>query len=533
MKIKTLQRKIKKLYPSVVVDTKDGCVHLTGTLDNRDDIVNAGYMSVDKKRYLGVLNDIKLKGFEEPKIRIPKTNDATLDGLRVDCLVIGGGISGTSILRELTRYNISALLVEKESDLAMQASGRNDGEVHPGVDLKKGSKKQYYVVRSNPKFGNICKELDVDFVRRGQYACFDKPINPLLKLYAKFRSMNGCPTTVANKKEIEEKETHFTKKVKCAISNPQSGVVSPYELTIAFAENAVSNGAKVSLDTAILDIEVKGDKIISVKTNKGTIYPKVVINAAGCFSDKIADMANDRFFTIHPRSGTDFIFDNKISGHAYETPYREDYSVVAGSLDEIIKKQERLLPSLNKKDIIAYFTGTRAATYEEDFYINKGRKTKNIVHCAGIQSPGLTTAPLVAKDVSKMAIEELSEVMKVEENKSFNPIRKKDPILRKLSSEERNALIKKNPSYGRIVCRCEQISEGEIIDCLNRNIKVPTINGIKRRVRPGMGRCQGGFCMPLVAKIISDHEKFNIYDVKGKQSDYPVTFKSNKRENHD
>jgi glycerol-3-phosphate dehydrogenase len=569
MKIKTLQRKIKKLYPSVVVDTKDGCVHLTGTLDNRDDIVNAGYMSVDKKRYLGVLNDIKLKGFEEPKIRIPKTNDTTLDGLRVDCLVIGGGISGTSILRELTRYNISALLVEKESDLAMQASGRNDGEVHPGVDLNKGSKKQYYVVRSNPEFGNICKELDVDFVRRGQYACFDKPINPLLKLYAKFRSMNGCPTTVANKKEIEEKETHFTKKVKCAISNPQSGVVSPYELTIAFAENAVSNGAKVSLDTAILDIEVKGDKIISVKTNKGTIYPKVVINAAGCFSDKIADMANDRFFTIHPRSGTDFIFDNKISGqinhissfvgakknkkkhskgggivktidnniligpNAYETPYREDYSVLAGSLDEIIKKQERLLPSLNKKDIIAYFTGTRAATYEEDFYINKGRKTKNIVHCAGIQSPGLTTAPLVAKDVSKMAIEELSEVMKVEENKSFNPIRKKDPILRKLSSEERNALIKKNPSYGRIVCRCEQISEGEIIDCLNRNIKVPTINGIKRRVRPGMGRCQGGFCMPLVAKIISDHEKFNIYDVKGKQSDYPVTFKSNKRENHD
>jgi glycerol-3-phosphate dehydrogenase len=313
MKIKKLQKKLSKLYPSVVVSEKDGCVRLTGTLNNWDDIVNAGYMAVDKKRYIGVLNDIKLDGFVELKIRIPKAIDNSLDGLKVDCLVIGGGISGTSILRELTRYNISTLLVEKESDLAMQASGRNDGEVHPGVDLNEGSKKQYYVVRSNPEFGNVCKELDVDFIRRGQYACFEKPIGPILKLFAKFRSMHNCPTTVANKKEIEEKEKYFDKKVKCAVSNPQSGVVSPYELTIAFAENAVSNGAKVSLDTAVLSIEVKDDKIVSVKTNRGTIYPKVVINAAGCFSDKIADMANDRFFTIHPRSGTDFIFDNKTS----------------------------------------------------------------------------------------------------------------------------------------------------------------------------------------------------------------------------
>lgn len=569
MKIKKLEKKFKKLYPSINVEEKDGCVHLTGTLDNWDDIVNAGYLSVDKKRYIGVLNDIKLKDFVEPTMRIPKVVDKSLEGLKVDCLVIGGGISGTSILRELMRYNVSALLVEKESDLAMQASGRNDGEVHPGVDLNKGSKKQYYVVRSNPDFGKICDELGVDFFRRGQYACFDKPLSPILKLFAKFRTKNGCPTEVASKKEIEEKEKFFNKNVKCAVSNPQSGVVSPYELTIAFAENAVANGAKVSLDTAVLGINVENNRIISVVTNRGIIYPKVVINAAGCFSDKIAEMAHDRFFTIHPRCGTDYILDNKVSNqinhissimgktnnkkkhskgggivktidnniligpNAHETPYREDFSVTSSSLDEILHKQERLLPTLNKKDIIAYFSGTRAATYEEDFYISKGLRTKNIVHCAGIQSPGLTTAPLVAKDISKMAIEELKEIQNVDINPKFNPIRKKDPVLRKLSNEERTELIKKNPSYGRIVCRCEQISEGEIVDCLNRNIKVATINGIKRRVRPGMGRCQGGFCMPLVAKIIADHEHINIYDVKGKQMDNPVTFKSTKGENHE
>lgn len=569
MKIKKLKAKLKKLYPTVEANILDGCIHLTGTLKNYEDIVQIGYLAVDKKRYIGVLNDIKLEGFVEPPMRIPNKVDKTLEGTKVDFLVIGGGISGTSILRELMHYQVSALLVEKESDLAMQASGRNDGEIHPGVDLNKGSKKQYYVVRSNPEFGNVCEELGVDFTRRGQYACFDKPISIFLKMFAKFRTRNGCPTEVATKKEIEKEEKYFNKNIKCAVSNPQSGVVSPYELTIAFAENAVQNGAKVSLDTAVLDIIVKNNKITKVLTNRGTIYPKVVINAAGCFSDKIALMANDRYFSIHPRSGSDFIFDNKIQKqithissimgksnnkkkhskgggiiktidnniligpNAYETPFREDFSVNEGSLDEILSKQKMILPTLNKKDIIAYFSGTRAATYEEDFYINKGRKTKNIVHCAGIQSPGLTTAPLVAKDVSKMAIEELEETRKVLINEKFNPIRKRDPILRKLSNKERTELIKKNPSYGRIVCRCEQISEGEIIDCLNRNIKVTTINGIKRRIRPGMGRCQGGFCMPLVAKIIADHEKINIFDVKGKQNDSNVTFPSIKGENNE
>lgn len=565
MKIKELRSKLKKYYPGVECEETKGCIRLTGTLDNYQDIISCGYLAVDKKRYIGVLNDIKLKGYHEVPMRVSSINDKKIDNLEVDCLVIGGGISGCSILRELTRYNLKCLLVEKESDLAMQASGRNDGEVHPGVDLKEGTLKQYYVIRSNPIFQDTTNELGVKFERVGQYAVFDQSFSPIAKLFAKMRTNIGCPTKVASKKEVEETDPYINKIMKCAISNPQAGIVSPYELTIAFAENAVENGAMVSLDTAVLGMELKDDKIISVKTNRGTVYPKVVINASGCFADKIAEMANDRYFTIHPRSGSDFIFDKEsrkyvnhissvkhislkkspsshskgggilpttegnvlIGPNAYEVPEREDFSLKSESFNQIFKKEHYVNDSLEKRDVIAYFTGTRASTYEEDFYISKGRTTANIVHCAGIQSPGLTTSPLVAKDVARMAKEVYESLYnKVEMNNSFNPKRKVDPILRELKDDKRDELIKKNPLYGKIVCRCEEISEGEIIDALNRPIVVPTINGIKRRVRPGMGRCQGGFCMPLVAEIIAKHENKEITDVDGKQLGSKIVYPS-------
>ena len=161
--------------------------------------------------------------------------------------------------------------------------------------------------------------------------------------------------------------------------------------------------------------------------------------------------------------------------------------------------------ALSERDIITYFTGVRAATFEEDFIIEKGHKTRNLIHCAGIQSPGLTTAPAVALDVEKMVVEELEKKREVEPNPDFDPVRKAPPVLNRLSEEERNDLIRENPDYGEIVCRCEEISKGEILDALKSPICVPTVDGIKKRVRPGMGRCQGGFCMPLVTKIISGY----------------------------
>ena len=325
-----------------------------------------------------------------------------------------------------------------------------------------------------------------------------------------------------------------------------------------------------SCDTAVIDMTVKDHNIVEVLTNRGRIYPKVVINAAGVYADKIAELAFDRTFTIHPRSGTYLVTDKKIghivNGSMGKTPFtlapstiaklpkkhfavlkatiknlkspskgigliktvddnvligpnakevidREDYATERLVADTIFEVQQEVQPSLKKSDIIAYFTGVRAATYEEEFVVRQGIKTKNIFEVAGIQSPGLTAAPAIAVDAAKWTVSFLEEQgFKVEENKTFNPKRKYQPILKHLSLEERDKLIKENKDYGEIVCRCEEISKGEIIASLNSPIPVYTVDAIKKRVRPGMGRCQGTFCLSHVMKIIANNSDNKISD---------------------
>ena len=265
-----------------------------------------------------------------------------------------------------------------------------------------------------------------------------------------------------------------------------------------------------------------------------------MINAAGVFAEEIARMAQDRFYSIHPRRGTNSILDKKtgvylqsiasvkdLSVHgkthskgggllhtvhgnilagpdAVETFEKENTATNAESIRTVFGKQKDTMPALSERDIITYFTGVRAPTFEEDYVIEPGRRTKNLIHCAGIQSPGLTTAPAVALDVAQMAVGLLRQTQTVEENPAFNPVRKGVPVLRELDDAVRDAMIRQNPDYGEIVCRCEEISKGEILDALRSPICVPTLDGVKKRVRPGMGRCQGGFCSPLVTKIIAD-----------------------------
>lgn len=548
-----LMDKLNQRFPNCLsVEVNEDYIRVYGKLKRWEDIVTACRMCVSKNKRIHVVNDILLEQGEIPKMRIPEVVSEELEGAAPDVLIIGGGISGASIARELSKWNLHILLVDKESDLAMQASGRNDGEVHPGVDLNKGSLKQHYVLQGNAVYEKICKELDVPFKRLGQYVGFTKwyfyPIAFLYCLQKKY-ICGVKDTQLIGKKDLRRREPMLNEDFAFALYNQSAGSVCPYGLTIAYAENAVSNGAKVSLNTAVLGMEVKENQILSVTTNKGVIYPKLVINAAGTFAEDIAIMAKDRFYSIHPRKGTNSILDKKASylvnsiasiklisknkGHtkgggivrtvhdnlligpnAVETYEKENFATEKKSIEEVFKKQKLTAKKLSEGDIITYFTGVRAATFEEDFVIEKGRRTKNIIHCAGIQSPGLTTAPVVAKDIETMAIEELRKLGKVEKNHSFSPIRKGIPVLREMSKEERTRMILKNPDYGIIVCRCEEISKGEIMDALNSPIKVATVDGIKKRVRPGMGRCQGGFCMPLVAKIISEHENIPLEEVK-------------------
>lgn len=557
-----LNKKLERYFPGrVSVKLEKDCIRVSGELTNWVDVVKACRMCVSKDKRLHVVNDIKLIGNNIPSMKIPKETSKELEGSKPDVLIIGGGISGASIARELSKWNLNILLVEKESDLAMQASGRNDGEVHPGVDLNKGSLKQHYVLLGNKMFDKVCKELDVPFKRRGQYACFkQRYLLPLLAAYA-WQKKHICgvkDTRIIGGKELRKREPELNEEFVFALYNSSAGCVCPYGLTIAYAENAVQNGAKVSLNTAVLEMEVKENQIVSVKTNKGVIYPKLVINAAGTFAEDVAAMANDRFYSIHPRKGTNSILDKKaahlvksiasiktitrkkshtkgggilrtvhenllVGPNAIETYEKEDFTTERKSIEEVFKKQKLTAKGLSERDIITYFTGVRAATFEEDFVIEKGRNTKNLIHCAGIQSPGLTTAPAVALDIEKMVIKELSKREIVTKKGNFNPIRKGIPVLREMSGEERTKMIQNNPDYGIIICRCEEISKGEIMDALNAPISVPTVDGIKRRVRPGMGRCQGGFCMPLVTQIISEHENIPIHEVKKSRADAYIT----------
>lgn len=543
MDCQKLQKKVRSVYGnSVYVTEKDGNVVLSGTLKKWEDIVGACSLCVDKKRRYHVINDIRLKGAAIPEMKIPDIQDQALEGRKPDVLVIGGGISGASIARELMKWKLDVLLVEKECDVAMHASGRNDGEVHPGIDLGKGTLKQHYVIAGNRMYGKICRELDVPFKRCGQYVGMMhwSELLPVYLYVLQRKYVCGVSDTqVISAKALKHREPHLNPDMKFAIYNSMAGSVCPYGLTIAYAENAASNGAEIALNTAVLSMEVKDGIIRSVLTNRGRIYPKIVINAAGVFAEEVAKMAEDRFYSIHPRRGTNAILDKKAgklmggiaswktlkktAGHtkgggivhtahdnllvgpdAVETFEKENFATEVSSIENNFKKQKITVGELSERDIITYFTGVRAPTFEEDFVIEKGRKTKNLIHCAGIQSPGLTTAPAVAKDVARMAAKMLSSVQPVRKNEKYNPYRKGVPRLREMPPEKRNEMIRKRPDYGVMICRCEEISKGEIMDALKSPLPVYTVDGVKKRVRPGMGRCQGGFCMPLVAQIISE-----------------------------
>lgn len=530
---------------------ESGCLVLSGTLDCWDDIVEAGTMSVRRDKYLGLVNDIRLNGVTLPSMRVPPIHDAALEGRRPDVLIVGGGVIGCAIARELTRWKLDVLVCEKEHDVALHASSRNDGMIHPGIDLLPGQSKRRYNLRGNRMYEKIAKELDVPFARKGQYLCFQSRGIGLVAFFAPiYFLLMGIPSRFYTRRMLKRREPELDASIRSALFFPTAGVTCPYELTIAYAENAADNGAQIALDTAVLGMEVTKGRIASVVTNRGQLYPRVVVNAAGVFSEDVARMAGDRFFSIHPRKGTNSILDVKaahqvrtiaasygtssthkrhtkggglvstvdgnllVGPDAHETYEKENFSTSRDSVTDTFEKQQRTSPQLDARDIITYFTGVRAATYEEDFVITKGKFTHNLVHAAGIQSPGLTAAPAIAQDVAKMAVELLEKEAAVTINPDFQPVRKGIVQARTLPDAQRAALIEHDPDYGEIVCRCEQVSRGEILAALRRSVPCDSIDGVKRRVRPGMGRCQGGFCGPQILKLIAEEKGLPLEAVK-------------------
>lgn len=548
---KYLKKKQKLLdkIPNSNIKTcfEDDIIRLVGSCDSWEDKVKAGLLVAKSGSRIHVVNDVEVRNLEKEDINEPLIEDSSLEGATPDVLVIGGGVVGCAIARELTKNKLSVLLVEKEYDVATQASSRSDGMIHPGIDIKPGLLKKKYNNQGNALYDRLTKELDVPFERTGQYLCFENikvlPLSALSLLYFN-RTVAGRAHLLMGSK-LRKIEPAITETVKFAVFFDGAAIVCPFNIAIALAENAIENGAEISLNTIVKSMDVsqahgtEHKTINSVLTNRGRIFPKLVINAAGVFSDDIAEMAGDRFFSIHPRKGTSLILDKKskknistiyslikarakeshskgggmvstvhgnvlVGPDAFETGLKEDYTTEAENFNNIIEKQRHVAPWLEKRDVIAYFSGIRAATYEEDFIVEKGRKTENIVHIAGIQSPGLTAAPALGLAAEELALEILSKSQNIEKNRDFNPKRKGIVVTSDMSAEERNSLIGENPDYGKIICRCEEVSKGEILDAMRRPLPCYTLDGIKRRVRPTAGRCQGGFCGPLITRMISE-----------------------------
>jgi len=545
--LRKLNKKLNNMFNGqVVAQDMGGCLVLSGELSKWNDVVRAGKTAADDNPFFGLVNNIECTGEKPMPIRTPKIEDGALEWEEPDVLIIGGGVTGCAIARELSKYSLSILLVEKEHDVAMQMSGRNLGVVHSGVGLKKTSQRYKFARLGNAMYANLCKELGVNYTRTGQFVyqknrLWDSFLS-LIRLY--WIWMGFKDVRVVGRDELRRYEPAVSNDIRATLFFPATGVVDPFDLTIAYAENAVQNGVSLSLDTMVKSMVTEDGTIKSVTTNRGTINPKVVVNAAGVFCDHIASMAGDRFYSIHPQKGTAAVIDKKhaskliqtvltsvgktpakrvhtrdcslvrsvdnmalVGPDKFETIHREDYSTSLFSIKEIFTSLSKVIPALDAQDVIAYYSGISAATYDDDFIIRKGVYTSNIIHAAGLQTPGLTSAPAISEEVCRMVLDMFGGEDKVERNPNFDPIRSAPPRFAQMDDQERAKLIESDPDYGIIICRCEGISKGEVLNALRRNVKCFTHDGVKRRVRTTMGHCQGSFCSPQIVDIIAAEKR--------------------------
>ena len=458
-----------------------------------------------------------------------------------DVAIIGAGVIGTSIFRELTKYNLKVVILEKEKDVSMGTSKANSAIVHAGYDPKQGTLMAKYNVKGNEMFEDMCKELSVPFKRNGSLIIgFDDEDIKTIKYLYENGNRNGLKgLRILNRNEVLEMEPNLSEEVKGALFAPTGGIVGPFEFTIALAENGVQNGGEIKLNKEVIKIEK--DTIFKIASKDGeVIESRFLINAAGIYADKIHNMICEETFKITPRSGEYFVLDKSqgtivnhtifqcpskmgkgilvtptvhgnllVGPDAIDIEDKEDLGTTGEGLNAVREASFKTTKKINFKDSIRNFAGLRAQPSTGDFIVEENNKVKGFIDVAGMKSPGLSSAPAIALDV----VEILKNAgCKLEKNPNFNGRREQIHFM-ELSSNEKAELIKKNPQYGRIICRCESITEGEIVDAIHRSFGVLSIDGIKRRCRPGMGRCQGGFCGPRVQEIIAREYNISIDDV--------------------
>ncbi|MBE7085433.1 MAG: NAD(P)/FAD-dependent oxidoreductase [Clostridiales bacterium] len=459
-----------------------------------------------------------------------------------DVIVIGGGVIGGLVLRELTKYKLRVCLLEKEHDVCMGASKANSGIVHAGYDASVGSLKAKFNVAGNLMMEGVCAELGVKFRRNGSLVvAFSKEEMETLSALKERGEKNGVSgLEIINQARLREMEKNISDEALGALYAPTGGIVCPYELAIASIGNAMDNGAKLYTDFNVSAIE-KTENGYVVKSDDGQeVYAKTIINCAGLYSGKIAKMFGDNDIEVGARKGEYILLDresgdfvshtlfftptqkgkgilvtqtvdnNILLGPTAEEQEHADTETSANGLSFVIEKASKMTKRPPLFNTITSFAGVRAYSSRHDFIIENSKNAKGVIHCAGIESPGLTASPAIAKYV----VEELvSKWVVLESNEAFNGNRKPDYFFKNLSMEEKNEIIKKDPSYGKIVCRCEQVTEGEILRAIRENPPAKDIDGVKRRTRSGMGRCQGGFCQPYVAELIAKEQGIALEEV--------------------
>lgn len=447
-----------------------------------------------------------------------------------DIAVIGAGVVGGMIARELSFYNLNVCLVEKENDVATGATKANSAIVHAGFDAKEGTLKAKLNVKGSKMMPKIAKDLGVKYINNGSLVVgFNEEDEKTLQgLLTRGNANEVEGLKILNREQILEIEPNIGKAVTCALYAPTGAIVCPYDLAVSAIGNAMDNGVTLKCNFEITDIQKENDHYI-LKSPNEEIKARYIVNCAGVYSDKIAKMAGDTTFDVHPRRGEYVLLDKESGSHIKHTIFvtpskmgkgilvsptvdgnlllgptavdgddKTDKSTTTDFFASIFDIAERSVSNIPRNKTITSFCGLRSVGSTGDFIINN--PIENYINVAAIESPGLSSAPAIAEYVCELL---KNAGLTLEENKNASRTRKSMHAFREASIEEKNKMIKENPSYGKIVCRCEGVTEGEILDAIRNNPKATDLDGVKRRTRAQMGRCQGGFCSPYIIELLS------------------------------
>ena len=447
-----------------------------------------------------------------------------------DVAIIGAGVVGAMTARLLSRYSVNICILEKENDVSMGATKANSAIVHAGFDASCGTLKAKLNVKGSEMMPKVCEELGVDYKRNGSLVIGfnDEDKKTISELFERGVKNGVRGLEILDRNELCKKEPNISEKATCALYAPTGAIVSPYELAIAAIGNAMDNGAELKLKFEVKSIEKDGDCFI-VSSDTEKVRARYVINAAGLFSDKIAKMAGDNSFEIHARRGEYILLDRECGGIVSHTIFttptkmgkgilvsptvhenlllgptsediedRGDKATTEKGLQKVLTFADKSVEGVPKNKAITSFCGLRAVGSTGDFIINS--PFDRFVNAAGIESPGLSASPAIAEYILELL---KAQGFSAEEKKDFNPIRKSMHYFKNASIEEKNEIIKKDKSFGRVICRCETVTEGEILEAIRTNPKPCDLDGVKRRTRAQMGRCQGGFCSPYIIEILA------------------------------